>query len=320
MPDLPTELSGLQLGTLNSAKRMARSFHDITGVDFGFAYAAGQMTERTSVRFHTRNKKPLTDLPPEQRLPETINGMEVDVLASGYMLHDSNPRTARDMLQPGISIGNVNTQTTGTLGALVQDPATQQIFILSNWHVLCGAPEAAVGDSISQPGPFDLGSNPARPVGQLERWIRLSEQYDAALALVLPEMNMTQELFNSTLKITGVAAPALGQTATKSGAVSGVTHALIDGIAGSYRLDYTAYGDGPEWMAGFHLVEDPKSPSKALSLEGDSGSLWVDSTGQNAIGLHFAGEDAVSPLNQYALAHPLADVLERLAVTLAKLS
>lgn len=320
MLDFPTEPGGLQLSTLNSAKRMARSLQEIVGVDYGFAYSGGQMSDRPSVRFHTRNKKPVADLPLDQRLPETLNGLEVDVIASGYMLHNGNPRNQQDVLQPGISIGNVNTKTTGTLGVFVQDAAKQQLFILSNWHVLCGGLEAAVGDGISQPGPFDLGSNPARPVAQLERWVRLSEQYDAALATVQPGMRLSQELFNTTSKITGVAAPGLGQKAVKSGAVSGVTHAIVDGIAGSYRLDYTGFGDGPEWMAGFHLVEDPKSPSKALSLEGDSGSLWIDSAGQNAIGLHFAGEDAASPLNQYALAHPIADVLERLAVTLAKIS
>lgn len=318
MADLPTHPSGPELRTLNAAKRMARSLQDIHGVDFGFAYVGGEMTDRRSVRFHTRNKKPVTELPPDQRLPETINGVDVDVMACGYMLHDGSARSAQDVLQPGISIGNVNTKTTGTLGLFVQDPASRQVFMLSNWHVLCGGPEAAVGDGISQPGPFDLGSNPARPVAQLERWVRLSEQYDAALAMVLPGTKLNQELFNTTSKITGIAAPALGQRVIKSGAVSGITHAIIDGIAGSYRLDYTGFGESLEWMAGFHLVEDPNSPSKALSLEGDSGSLWVDSAGQNAVGLHFAGEDAVSPLNQYALAHPIADVLERLAVTLAQ--
>lgn len=318
MSDSPTGPTGLQLSTLNAAKRMARSLHDIHAVDYGFAYVGGQMTDRAGVRFHTRNKKPITDLPPDQRLPETLNGVDVDVIDTGYMLHNGNPRSTQDVLQPGISIGNVNTKTTGTLGVFVQDPASRQVFILSNWHVLCGGPEAVVGDGICQPGPFDLGSNPARPVAQLERWVRLSEQYDAALAMVLPEMRLSQELFNTTSKITGVAAPALGQTVVKSGAVSGVTQAIVDGIAGSYRLDYTGFGDGPEWMAGFRLVEDPKSSSQALSLEGDSGSLWVDSTGQNAVGLHFAGEDAVSPLNQYALAHPIADLLDRFAVTLAK--
>jgi hypothetical protein len=104
----------------------------------------------------------------------------------------------------------------------------------------------------------------------------------------------------------------------KSGAVSGVTHAIVDGIAGSYRLDYTGFGDGPQWMAGFRLVPDLAAPAAALSLEGDSGSLWVEAATGYAVGLHFAGEDDQSPLNDYALAHPIEDVFARLNIALAK--
>jgi hypothetical protein len=48
MPDLPTEPVGLRLSTLNAAKRMIRSLQDIHGVDYGFAYVGGHMTDRPS--------------------------------------------------------------------------------------------------------------------------------------------------------------------------------------------------------------------------------------------------------------------------------
>ena len=54
----------------------------------------------------------------------------------------------------------------------------------------------------------------------------------------------------------------------------------------------------------------------SLSEAGDSGALWIDRAADTAVGLHFAGEDDASALNDYALAHPLADVLERLNVSL----
>jgi hypothetical protein len=304
-------------GALAKAKQLARSLlDDVHAIDFGYAYVGGEMTDRPSVRFHVAHKKPLSDLPPSRQLPDAIDGVEVDVLASGYMLHDGNPRSAQDVLQPGISVGNVKTKTTGTLGALVRDVATGEICILSNWHVLCGGPEAAVGDDISQPGPFDLGSNPARPIARLERWLRLSEQYDAAVARLLTGMQSAEQLFGTTSRPTGIGAAALGQRVMKSGAVSGITHAIVDGIGGTYRLDYTAYGDSPEWMSGFRLVANPERPSPSLSLEGDSGSLWVDEDGASAVGLHFGGEDDVGPSNDYALAHSIGDVLARLNLSL----
>src|SRR5262249_28907732 len=161
------------------------------------------------------------------------------------------------------------------------------LCILSNWHVLCGGPEAAVGDQISQPGPMDLGSNLGHQVARLERWLRLSEQFDAAIAQVVESVPAKVDIFSTTVRPTRHSSPTPGMRMLKSGAVSGVTHAIVDGIGGSYRLDYTGYGDGPEWMEGFRLVPDPENPSNALSLEGDSGSLWMDSAGQRAVGLHF---------------------------------
>jgi hypothetical protein len=110
----------------------------------------------------------------------------------------------------------------------------------------------------------------------------------------LSGVRSSEELFGVTSQPTAAAAPVLGERVMKSGAVSGVTHAIVDCISSSYKLDYSGYGDGPEWMSGFRLVQDPALPAKAPSLEGDSGSLWVDSTGENAIGLHFAGEDEIT--------------------------
>jgi hypothetical protein len=315
-----SSLSGIadaqRFKALIMAKRLARSITTVHAVDYGLGYVERQMTNRACIRFHTKKKIPLVDLPKDQRLPDIIEDVEVDVVESGYMLHNGNPRAEQGILQSGLSVGNVKTKTTGTLGLLVQD-SSGTTFALSNWHVLCGSPEAAAGDDICQPGPFDLGSNPARPVARLERWIRLSEQYDAALARLLPGMRFSEQLFGIAAQPSVVETPVLGQKVYKTGAVSGVTHGVIDGIGGSYRLDYTGYGDGPEWMEGFRVVQDPTSPSQVLSLEGDSGSLWVDSAENKAIGLHFAGEDEISPLNELALAHPIRDVLARFAVTMA---
>ena len=308
-------LNDESLKALIAAKRLARSITNVHAVDYGLAYVGRQLTNRACIRFHTKTKTPLLDLPKDQRLPESIEGIAVDVVVSGYRLHDDNPRSIQDVLQPGLSVGNLKTKTTGTLGVLVQDKSGA-IFALSNWHVLCGGPEASVGDEISQPGPFDLGSNPARPVARLERWIRLSEQYDAALASLLPDVRFSEQLFGLGAQPSAIKTPFVGQKVYKVGAVSGVTQGIIDGVGGSYRLDYTGYGDGPEWMEGFRVVQDPQLSSKFLSLEGDSGSLWVDSNENQAVGLHFAGEDEGSPLNEVALAHPLADVLARLAVTM----
>ncbi|WP_456853707.1 hypothetical protein [Bradyrhizobium sp. USDA 4501] len=150
----------------------------------------------------------------------------------------------------------------------------------------------------------------------MERWLRLSEQFDAALGRLADHMDLSEQLFGTAVVPTATVAPALGMSLIKSGAVSGISQALVDGVAGTYRIDYTGFGDGPEWMQGFRLVPDKATPATALSLEGDSGSLWVEQSTSRAVGLHFAGEDDASPLNDYALAHAIDDVFVRLNVGL----
>jgi hypothetical protein len=100
----------------------------------------------------------------------------------------------------------------------------------------------------------------------------------------------------------------------KSGAISGETHGLIDGVEGGYPIDYALYGDARRWMDGFRIVSDPAAPSSEISLGGDSGAVWLDLTTGAAVGLHFAGEDGLGPQAEYALAHPMAAVCERLRI------
>ncbi len=303
-------------GALTEAKRLVRSLDGVTAVDYGVAYKNGKPTDRLSLRFHVGRKKPMRELKAHQRVPRSIADVPVDVLATGYRLHAPGPKSVNDVLRPGISVGNLRSKTTGTLGALVRDNGTGGLCILSNWHVLCGDTDAAAGDRISQPGPMDLGSNPAHEVALLERWCRLSEQVDAAVARLAAGGATELQLFGTDIRPAGTVAPAIGMRVLKSGAVTNVTRAIVDGIGGSYRMDYAQFGDGPRWIAGFRLVPDPAFPVPALSLEGDSGALWVEADGYRAVGLHFAGEDDDSPLNDYALAQPIEDVLAKLGVSL----
>jgi hypothetical protein len=315
--DTSSEMPADVHGALTAAKQLVRSLDGISAVDYGIAYKNGKPTDRLAVRFHVGRKKPVRELKAHQRVPRSIADLPVDVLATGYRLHAAGPKSVNDVLRPGISVGSLRSKTTGTLGALVRDNDSGSLCILSNWHVLCGDTDAAAGDKISQPGPMDLGSNPAREVALLERWCRLSEQIDAAVARLDPGSATALQLFGTDIRPTGVVAPAVGMRVLKSGAVTNVTRAIVDGIGGSYQMDYSQFGDEQRWIAGFRLVPDPAFPSSALSLEGDSGSLWVEADSQRAVGLHFAGEDDESPLNDYALAQPIENVLAKLGVSLA---
>ncbi|HEX3179936.1 MAG TPA: hypothetical protein VHR44_01545 [Beijerinckiaceae bacterium] len=229
MPELVGVLTPNRQPALTSAKRMARGLDEIRAVDFGYVYKNGKLTDQTGIRFHMNRKRRLADLPIDQRLPNTIDGVEVDVLEVGYTPHQGGPRSPHDPLQPGISVGTKKRLWTGTLGPIVRDLNAGQLCLLSNWHVLCGGADAAPGDEITQPGPMDMMGG--RTVGLLERWLRLNEQYDAAVARLTPGAHAILQLFGTQYAPTVTKAPALGMRLMKSGAVSGITQARVDQLS-----------------------------------------------------------------------------------------
>ena len=309
----PFHNDGAIRAALTHAKRVASAFDEVHAVDYGYAYHAGVRMEHASVRFHVRKKIAKSAFKGSLFLPTHIESIPVDVIESGYRVHLGDPRSQQPKLSPGLSIGNLATSETGTLGALVRGP-NGETFILSNWHVLAAG--ATIGDQIVQPGPMHLGPDAARAVGILDRSLLPSEQFDAALARVIDGFPIEPTLFNLGFEANSVVEPTLGMRLTKSGAVSGITEAVVDGVDGSYKLDYSSFGLGQLWMRGFRLVKDRGSTSVSISEPGDSGSLWVDVESKAAVGIHFGGESDDSPLNDFALAHPLNEVLRRLGVQL----
>src|ERR1700720_1454208 len=155
MPAKKSELA------LSQAKRLARDIPGIRGVDFGWGYKNGARKRRLCIRFHVEKKKREADIPASELLPKEVAGIPTDVVVARYDLH-LTPRDSIDPLMPGVSIGNLERGSSGTLGGFVTHSASKRRGLVSNWHVFCGGASAQVGDSICQPSPFDAGSQPAR--------------------------------------------------------------------------------------------------------------------------------------------------------------
>jgi hypothetical protein len=62
------------------------------------------------------------------------------------------------------------------------------------------------------------------------------------------------------------------------------------------------------------LVPDT-TPAIPVSLPGDSGAIRIDSSDGSVVGLHFGGEDAASPLGDYAVAHAVETLLASKNIT-----
>lgn len=305
------------LRALVRAKRLASAHPDVEAVDFGILYRAGKRRGRGhGIRFHVARKRQTADLSADAILPSEIDGVPCDVVIGVYEPHAPNRLGPLDPIMPGISIGNVPRQGTGTIGCFVRDVAGEGSCLLSNWHVLCGSTDAEAGDLISQPGPRHLGLDPARTIGRLLRWAELSHGLDAAVASLDTGLGIDPCPLGIPNPPSGVTAPVVGMRVMKSGAISGETQGVIDGIGGIYLMDYSPFGDGKRWMDGFRIIPVPASPEAEISLAGDSGSVWIDLATGAAVGLHFAGEDGAGPLAEYALAHPMRAVCDRLGIAI----
>jgi endonuclease G len=320
-------LSNRILSALSLAKRFANALPGIRGVDYGVRYESGLPTPKQGVRFHFDRKRPLHEIAGHHIVPIEFLGIKSDVLEASYAVHSAparsesgansvqanpTPRDRVDPIQPGISVGSIPRRSTGTLGLIVRDNVSGRPCVLSNWHVLAGTLDPQAGDAVGQPGPDHFGMGTPPTVAQLTRWSDLSHGIDAAIAAITADTRAIPAIFRLGIVPSGVKDPQVKMQLVKFSAVTELTHCVVDGVEGSYVMDYSAYGDKVRWMDGFRLIPDPKHRDPEISLDGDSGSVWIDPADHQAVALHFGGEEGLGPLADYALAHPLSRALKLL--------
>jgi hypothetical protein len=138
-----------------------------TGV--GYKIAGDTLTDELSVVVSVTKKLPLAQLTESTTVPKTINGTKTDVIETGPIVAFQDPKQRLRPARPGCSIGHYQI-TAGTLGCLVK--RGNQVYILSNNHVLANSNTAQVGDPIWQPGKYDGGTS-ADQFATLEQFISI---------------------------------------------------------------------------------------------------------------------------------------------------
>jgi hypothetical protein len=224
----------------------------------------------------------------------------------------------------------------GTLGSLVQDASGHQ-YLLSNNHVLARSDHASLGDAIIQPGLIDNSCTPygegsgTTPVATLSTWLPLSSKTvnaDAALALV----NSGAVATNGSILELGsmqaggalaAAPPGISSTGgkgeaanislkvAKSGRTTGLTCGAVSAVALDVQVSY--YTDCAETKAYLTktFTNQIAITGNQFSDAGDSGSLVVDASNAEPVGLFYAGGQDSSGVGQ-AVASPATDVLSEL--------
>lgn len=255
-----------------------KSFPNVVGVGVGHELVGGKSTGRVAIRVYVRKKLPKDQLAPGAILPDTLEGLPVDVIEDEFRIHQDR-LSANTFLVGGISIGNLIVGGSGTLGVSVFDNRTGQELFLSNWHVLCFSFTCQSGEPIAQPGAFDGGTD-ADVVAQLFKAV-LNENVDCGVALPLGERPLFKEVLEvGFVESSNVA--ILGATAHKSGRSSGLTSGTISDI--SADVDVDGYPDGVHSFRD-QIVLEGTGP---ISIPGDSGSVWLNEANE-VIGLNFAG-------------------------------
>jgi hypothetical protein len=224
----------------------------------------------------------------------------------------------------------------GTLGSLIQDTSGRQ-FVLSNNHVLARSDQASVGDMIIEPGLIDNNCTPngdgagTTPVGVLSGWLVLKSSSTNADAAIAQVNSGAVSLNGNILELGGrqtdgtlAAAPpgisssggrgesaALNMTVAKSGRTTGLTCASVSALDVDVSVEYyTDCAETRPYLTKTYTDQIAISGNQ-FSDAGDSGSLVVDTSDAEPVGLFFAGGTDASGVSQ-AVANPVADVLNEL--------
>ncbi len=230
----------------------------------------------------------------------------------------------------------------GTLGALVADQNNNQ-YILSNNHVLAESDQGTTTDSIIQPGLVDTGCSPLGQPGSIARGIG-TLQYSVPLNTTATNVDAAlASAASGTVDVTGGilglgtggsngqlgAAPPAGGTGepltaanlfngtipiqvVKSGRTTGLTCSTVDSIADSFQVDYYKDAAGTQFYTTKTFTNQIGISGRYFSDFGDSGSLVVDASNAQPVGLFFAGA-VDSSGNGFSFANPIGDVLTELS-------
>lgn len=208
----------------------------------------------------------------------------------------------------------------GTLGALVKD-GSNNLYILSNNHVLAKTNLGKAGDDIIQPGLIDQSpscyKDTADAVADLTKFVTISfkknttNKVDAAIAKIRSGAVDTSGAILDIGQISSViAAPALNMQVKKSGRTTGFTTGYVSAVNVTVSVTYNKTCGVGSQTAKF--TGQIKIGPAGFSSGGDSGSLIVEncSSYPRAVGLLFAGSSTTT------FANPITNVLSSLGVSM----
>ncbi len=225
-------------------------------------------------------------------IPGSVDGVPVDVRVVGDV-------KAYATILCGTSTGNDKECSAGTIGCVVVKGGTP--YFLSNNHVFARENAAAIGERIDAPGRYDAKPKCAQTpqLGTLAAFQPINfggtNTIDAAIAAPSAGVSFSCAEAGGYTPSTTVVNATVGLAVKKTGRTSKLTHSTVQAINVTINVGYSS---GTATFTGQIMT------SARFIRSGDSGSLMVTETGNNPVGLCFAGgsggsfENPIGPVLQ----------------------
>jgi hypothetical protein len=343
-PSLPVRfLRALELRSQVSDYLMKR--RNVVACGVGYKILGDEPTTEPSIMVSVTRKEPAEALDPDDLVPPMVEDVPTDVVETGPIVAQSVDREGRVRpVRPGVSIGHQD-GTAGTLGAFVR--RGDEVFILSNNHVMAMLNQAEIGDAILQPGPGD-GGGLLDQIGKLAEYVPVryvDEEPDPSDGEPVGEpKGCSAPIAHAMSAIRGLTSTATARPVPLSVPVNYIDAAistLADTVAFDPRI--VDVGGLPLGIAspalGMRVIKSGRTTGltqgtvmqvevtvdvtyedrvarylnqimcSPMSDRGDSGSLVLDFE-RNAVGLLFSGSELVTVVN------PIQAVLKAFKVDL----
>ena len=249
---------------------------------------------------------PVSDRP-TARIAPALEGIPVTVEEVGPITAFALTKVYRPV-PVGVSIGNALECASGTLGCQVTKNGRN--YFLSNNHVLARENAASIGERINQPGRYDGKPLCAQTgqIGVLADFVPINFGGNNTMDAAIAEYTAGTAFSCATLSsyygypTSTVVQPSVGLAIKKCGRTTSQTTGTITTINLTVTVGYT---NGNATYTGQFYT------SSRFSKSGDSGSLVVTNTGNNPVGLLFAGNSAGN-----SVCSPIGPILQRFGVSI----
>jgi len=268
-------------------------------VTIGIKEKEKRLTGEVVFRVYVEEKKPLDQIPPEQRVPKTIRGVNTDVLVVRKPVNEDDTSKYRPV-KGGIQVNANGSGMVGTMGCLAQLTSDDSFVILSNHHVLYDG-SAVDGTEIGQPNYVSSLCCTCNDIAANVHGIH-HDHLDCAIARLKSGVSHDARIEEIGF-ITGVGEAVVGHAVKKRGRTTGLTTGEVS--------DITFGADGVTILEIEVKTDDGDT---RFSRGGDSGSALLNEDDE-IVGLHKAGNngDDVAAGDFYSISIGIQEVLDALS-------